>query len=303
MHKSELPVTCIIFNFLILFCNAIYANEFIVAVRAKNGIDFAYKQWQPTVNYLQNKSLDKSRFILLPIVDLDDIYRQAEKSEFDFLITNPSSFIKIKEKIYAKALATLNNKQSNTGQSRFGSVIFTHVRNEDIISLNDIKGKRLMAVSESAFCGWQAAWLEFIENDINPYHDFGSLLFADGIQQSVVYAVRDGIADVGVVRTGQLESMEKSGEIDMRYFRILNNKEIKDFPFFLSTKLYPEWVFSALNKVPEQQIQHVKKILLSIPENSRAAQAGGYMGWIPPKDYLPVYKLMKKLKVESHVNN
>lgn len=117
------------------------------------------------------------------------------------------------------------------------------------------------------------------------------------IQLEVVQAVLDGVADAGVVRTDLLECMEAASNIDMRYFRILNNKNVKTFPFFLSTKLYPEWSFSVMKTVPSEIAQEVKKILLAISGHRTAAKAGNYVGWVTPRDYTRVYELMQKLKV------
>lgn len=293
------------FNFekiiLIMMCfcfsQPLFSAEYKVAVRAFRGIDAAAKQWQPTLDALA-KQLPSHSFTLMPIVNLDEITQRAGKGEFDFVLTNPSSFVEIKQLYGAKALVTLNNKRANTAQDRFGSVVFVHVNNEDILTLKDLKGKTLMVVSEPAFGGWRVAWLEMLEQGFNPHEQLKRLMFAiTSTQPEVVRAVLDGKVDAGVVRTDQLERLEAAGKIDMRYLRILNNKDVKNFPFFLSTKLYPEWPFAALKSVPTELAQQVKRTLLAITSDSAAARAGKYVGWVPPLDYRPVQDLMKKLKV------
>lgn len=287
----------------LLFSHGLSADEYKVAVRAKDGIKASMVKWQPTLNVL-GKHIPEHTFTLLPILSLDEITQRAGRAEFDFILTNPSSFAEIKQLYGAKALATLNNKRANTAQDGFGSVIFTHGRNTDILSLRDLKGKTLMAVSEPAFGGWRVAWLEMLEQDFNPYSGLKALLFAESrTQPEVVYAVRDGKADVGVVRTDLLERMETAGKIDMRYFRIINNKDIKGFPFFLSTKLYPEWAFATMNSVPTELAQQVKNILLALSADSAAAQTGKYVGWVPALDYTSVENLMKVLRVGPYAKH
>ena len=281
----------------LLFSYNLFATEYKVAVRAHHGVEAAYKQWEPTL-VLLNEKIPEHVFNLLPIVNLNEITKRAETNEFQFVLTNPSSFVEIKEKFGAKALVTLNNKRGDTAQSRFGSVIFTHARNENILSINDLAGKTLVAVSEPAFGGWRVAWLEMLDQGFNPMKKLKKIIFTESKTQSeVVFSVLDGKADVGVVRTDRLERMEASGKIDMRYFRILNNKDVKDFPFFLSTKLYPEWAFSAMKSVPQELIRKVTDTLLTVSENSDAAKAGKYVGWVEPLDYSSVRELMKKLEV------
>ena len=247
-----------------LFSHGTFAAEYKVAVRAIRGIEVAIKQWQPTLDVL-NKQLPQHSFKLQPILSLNEITQRTGSGEFDFVLTNPSSFVEIKQLHGAKALVTLNNKRGHTSQHVFGSVIFTHVRNTDIINIEDLKNKTVMAVSEPAFGGWRVAWLEMLEQGFNPYTDLKKLMFTKGrTQPEVVWAVRDGKANVGVVRTDLLERLEAVGKIDMRYFRILNNKDNKSFPFFLSTKLYPEWAFAATKSVPLALSETVKHILFCV---------------------------------------
>ena len=284
------------------FPHTCIAVEYVVAVRAKSGVDYAIQQWQSTLDYLTVRIPGHS-FTLKPIISLEAISRSASMGEFDFLITNPASYVELKHLYGVDALATLNNRRGNTAQNRFGTVIFTHAKNDDIVKVSDLKGKRVIGVSELAFGGWRVAWAEILKSGVNPQTDFSELLFAGGLQEDVVYAVRDGIADVGVVRTDQLERMETAGKIDLRYFRTLNNKDVKGFPFFLSTSLYPEWPFASLKHVtPNGLIEDVKQVLLELPEESVAAEAGKYVGWIAPLDYTAVEDLLRKLKVGPFEN-
>lgn len=281
---------------LILSAN-LFAVEYKVAVRAMNGIDAAVKQWQPTIDIL-NTSLPAHHFSLIPIISLEAISKSAGQGEADFILSNPSSYIEIQANYGAIVLATLNNRRANTAQNRFGSVIFTHVRNEDILTLHDLKNKKLIAVSESAFGGWRVAWLEMLKQGFNPHQDVKALMFTKHkTQEEVVWAVRDAVADVGVVRTDLLERLETAGKIDMRYYRVINNQNIKDFPFFLSSELYPEWPFIALTHVPAEVTNQVGEVLMNIASDSQAAQTGQYVGWTAPQKYDSVKKLMQRLAI------
>lgn len=283
------------------FSNSLAAAEYKVAVRAHHGVDHAFKRWQPTLDKL-NKQHPQHNFTLVPIISLKEITQRAGRAEFDFVLTNPSSYVEIEQMYGAKSMVTLNNKRGNTAQSRFGSVIFTHASNLDILTLKDLNGKTLMAVSESAFGGWRVAWVAMLEQGFVPHKNLKKLLYAKNkTQPEVVWAVRDKKVHAGVVRTDRLERMEAAGKIDMRYFRILNNQDERDFPFFLSSKLYPEWPFAALKHVPVSDVETVTNALLKIEENSRAAQLGKYVGWVLSKNYEPVRVLMKRLKIGPYV--
>ena len=286
----------VVLLFALLFSPALFATDYTVAVRALRGIDVAVKSWTATM-VLLNTQLSPHTFTLKPILNLNELSDAIGRGEYDFVLTNPSSYVEIEQLYGAKALATLNNKRANTAQDSFGSVIFTHAHNTDILKLKDLKGKTLMAVSKPAFGGWRVAWLEMLEQGFDPDKDLKELIFAKNRTQSeVVWAVRDGKADAGVVRTDLLERLEANGKIDMRYFRIINNKDVKSFPFFLSTKLYPEWAFAALKSVPAELAQRVQQTLHVIASDSLAARKGNYIGWVAPRDYTSVKQLMQKLK-------
>ena len=295
MKKTYLVIIAFIsFSFM---TSTLIAGEYKIAVRAHHGIEVAIKQWQSTIDVI-SKKIPKHTFTLLPIISLKEITARAEKGDFQFVLTNPSSYVELAELFGAEGLVTLNNKRANTAQSRFGSVIFTHVRNEKILSINDLEDKVLMAVSDSAFGGWRVAWLEMLEQGFEPTRKLKKLMFTENkIQPEVIKAVKNGVADAGVVRTDLLERMEAAGEIDMRYFRIINNKNIEKFPFFISTKLYPEWAFAGMQSVAPELKNKVRKALLGISSESNAAKSGKYIGWLPSLDYSSVKNLMLKLKV------
>ncbi len=308
MDMAPLTKSLTSFVFLLIllsagFSHPVFADNFKIAVRAHHGIERAISLWQPTVDTL-NQEIPEHHFTLVPIVSLNEISGQAKQKIIDFVLTNPSSFVEMKILYQARALVTLNNKRANTAQNQFGSVIFTHARNTDIITINDLKNKSFMAVSKPAFGGWRVAWLEMLEQGFDPTNELKSLQFTKNkTQQEVVFAVLKNKVDAGVVRTDLLERLEAKGKIDMRYFRVLNNKDVPSFPFFLSTALYPEWAFAALNHINEAASKRITQSLMKITQDSDAAKKGNYIGWITSLDYSSVEQLMKKLHVGPYSNN
>jgi len=292
--------TAIFISFLLSF--TAQASEYRVAVRAHNGIETAKLKWQPTLDYLSKKIPDHT-FMLIPVIDLNDITAGVANDEYSFVLTNPSSYVEINKLHNVRALVTLNNKRGNTGQTHFGSVIFIQSARDDINILDDLKGKSLMAVTPLGFGGWRVAWFELLKNNIDPFSDLQSVLYTQSSQQrDVVYAVRDGKTDAGIVRTDMLERMSEEGLIDLRYFRILNSQTTVGFPFFHSTQLYPEWPFAVTKKVPQEIVKKVKRALLNMPEDDSAAILGKYIGWVSALDYSSVNELMEKLQVGPYAD-
>lgn len=289
---------CSLFLIIVsLFCSGVVSAEDIrIAIRANKGAQKGLDKWQATADYLSTK-IPGYRFILVPFENNSSLNQAISLGTFHFCITNPASGIEHKIRYGAQPLATLVNKRQGQGYSEFGSVIFARADRLDVNTLQDLKGKMFTAVDELGFGGWRVAWLELLENNINPYTDFSELHFVGGKQQNVVYEVRDKKVAAGSVRTDMLERMAASGEIDIRDFKVIAQKKSKNFPFLHSTKLYPEWMFSSVTKIDNKLKTNVIEALFSIQKDSIAAKNGKYIGWISPLDYTPVDDLLKKLKV------
>jgi two-component system sensor histidine kinase TtrS len=195
------------------------------------------------------------------------------------------------------AIATLINKREGKAYSQFGSVILARADRNDVTSFHDLKGKRFMGVDEQGFGGWRMAYRELLSKGVDPYKDFRLLSFGGGIQQNVVFAVRDGAVDAGSVRTGMLERMAQRDEIQLETFKVLEPKNTEGFDFYHSSRLYPEWPFAKLTHTSDNLAEQVATALYKLTPESEAAKLGRYMGWAVPLDYEPVNELLKELRV------
>ncbi|MDH5230900.1 MAG: PAS domain S-box protein [Gammaproteobacteria bacterium] len=285
----------------VFFVNSVFASEFTISVRALNGIEQAKKRWQPTIDYL-NRSIKQHQFILKPVISLDLLDQMAANKVTDFIITNPASYVDMEVKYGASAILTLKSSVFGTPLTEFGSVIFVNSDRGDINSFDDFKNKSILAVSPTAFGGWSVALKELKDYGFDVENNLKSIQFANGIQQAVVYGVRDGIADIGVVRTDQLERMAVIGEIDLSDYKIINSRMSLGFPFLLSSRLYPEWAFVKLKHVPDEIVREVSLALISLRQDSAAAQQGSYAGWVLGMNYQPVHRLMKSLRFGVYAN-
>ena len=119
-------------------------------------------------------------------------------------------------------------------------------------------------------------------------------------QKDIVRAVIEGTADAGIVRTGILEKMIASGEIDKTDIRVLAPKQVENFPLRLSTDLYPEWPIARLPETDPGLAKQVAITLLQMPEQASSAIASGGAGWTIPLDYLNVHELFRALQIDPY---
>lgn len=255
------------------------------------------KKWNATADYL-NQQLKGDQFTIVPL-DFEEVFPAIENREVDFFLVNSSMFVTAQVKYDAQAIATMVNSRQGESLKSFGGVILTYADRDDIDNLNDLKGKRFMAVKESSFGGWQMAYKVFMDQGIDPTRDLGSLQFG-GTHDNVVYAVQNGEVDAGTVRTDTLERMTAAGDISLDEFKIINHQNHSGFPFVASTSLYPEWPFAKLNGTPDEISQKVAQALIALSADNKAAQNAKIVGWHQPLDYSEIQGLQKKLFVGAY---
>lgn len=266
-----------------------------IGVLAHRGKAEALNSWSATAHYLSSK-IPGYNFVIVPLSN-DDIGPAVEYNELEFVLTNPGSYAALEDSFGVTRIATLKSQSPLGAYSVLGAVIFVRADRSDLQSLTDLRGQRFMAVHENAFGGWWLAWYELKQQGINPYRDLRSLSFNGFPQDNIVYAVRDGKVDAGTVRTDLLESMALSGKIKLDQFRVLNPQRVENFPYLLSTRLYPDWAFAMLRRTPEELAQQVTIALLEMKPGDPAAQAGAYREWTVPLDYHAVQQVMRDLRV------
>jgi PAS domain S-box-containing protein len=288
--------------FFSLAVTSLLADDHLVTigVLSHRGDEATLRAWMPTATYL-SETVDSNRFTIKPL-SFDQIDKVVEDGGVDFVLANPGLYVTLEVHHGISRIATLNNRHLGVGYNLFGGVLFALADRYDLLRLEQLAGRRLMAVDASSLGGFQVAWPLLEQAGIDPYSDLAALEFA-GTHDEVVRAVREGEADVGLVRTDILERMERAGEIQTGEFRVIHPLRHAGFPFVHSTELYPEWPFAKLRHTDKDLAQQVAIALLGMPPSHPAAVAGEYAGWTVPLDYQPVHELFKRYHLGPYANS
>ena len=276
--------------------------DFSIGVLSLRGDAKVTEAWQPMLEHL-NQTLPEHNFTLVPL-GFDEVHLATRQRKVDFIIANSSFFVTL-EKLYgASAIATFYTRNADAvAVSKFGGVIFTRVDRADIRLLNDLKDKRIAAVDPSSFGGWQTGLREIHNRGLSA-SSFSELTFLQ-THDAVVYAVQQGDADAGFIRTGTLEQMALESTIELSDFFVLAERNTADFPYRLSTSLYPEWPIAKLPHVSDSQAMEVAIALFNMPESTLAFHSPYGAGWTLSQNYQPVHDLLRELKLEpyAYLNN
>lgn len=271
-----------------------------IGVLAPLGKETCFQQWEPTAAYLK-RQLPQFKLQIL-CLDYDEVDRAVSEKTVDFTITNPSMYVSLEHQYGVSRLSTLKNRSSATSYTQLGGVIFSRADRTDIKTVEDLKGKRFMAVAENSFGGWQVVWRYLKDRGVDPHHDFQELVFG-GRHDSVVSAVKNGTVDVGCVRTDTLEHMAKEQKIDLNDFTIVDPREITPaFSFLRTTRLYPEWPLAKARHTGSELAKQVALVMMQMPADSPAARSSRTMGWTIPMDYQEVHDCLRLLKVQPYAD-
>ena len=244
-----------------------------VGVLAYRGNAASLAEWTPLAAYLSD-SVGGWRFELLP-VSLSSVEGEIEAGRLHFLITNPGHYVALAARHDLSALATRERWAEISGShlSRFGTAIIV-ANDSPVASLNDLKGRKVAAVSPDAFGGFQIAWSQMQKQGVDAFRDLASLRFMGFPHDEVVAAVARGEVDAGIIRAGLLEILAGDGQIKLDDFRVLNGQDHPGFPYRVSSPLYTEWPFAALPKVDKKLRETVLLALLRSQEPEISARYG-----------------------------
>ena len=277
------------------------ANETInIGILSHRGDIKTATYWSDTADYLSQNIPDKE-FKIVPL-DFDEIEPNILSKKIHFVLVNPGIYVLMEVRHRITRIATLSRSVNGNDVNVFGGVIFTLKNRSDINDLGDIKNKSLMAVNEASFGGYQMALREMKLSGLDPLNDLSSISFG-GIHDNVVMSILEGKADVGTVRTGILESMEANGLINIKDFKILNEKSSDIFKEQYSTELYPEWPFSKLQHTSNRLAENVAILLMKMHKTKDGSIEGYQLNmWSIPLEYQPVHEVLKYLRLPPYEN-
>lgn len=279
---------------LVKFLDPLNFNRktFTVGILAERGTSNALKRWEPLFAHM---NFELSRYhIVMKALSFTEIEEAVKNSSIDFVLTNSMQYVQLEAKYGTSRLATLLNDFSFTSVNDYGAVIFTHVDNKDINRLKDVKNRTFGAVNPLSFGGWIMAKKTFLDNGIDE-DDFASFEFLQ-THDNVVDAVLSKTVDVGTVRTDTLEKLSKSGKIDLDNVKILHPLHYDNFPYLVSTELYPEWSFAKMKNTDNELSNAVLSDLL----HPAHLKGPSLQSWSIPLNYKPIHDLLKKLQLDPY---
>lgn len=276
--------------------NALSTQSLILGVFAYRPDTVMKSHYEPLAAYL-DEALGEEYSLELRVLNDQQMQESLRHNQLDFLLTNPGHYLVLRSQTsMSGVIATLVRNSDGLAASALGGVIF--VRNDSSLkTLQDLKGKRIAIPGARFLGGYQAQIYELQQQKIFPHQ----LVFEEfATQDQVIDAVLSGVAEVGFVRTGMLEDWQSHDFGSVDQLRVINEQNLRGFPFRLSTRLYPEWPILSLPHLDPEVIRKVANALFSLTPDHPAALAAEINGFIPAADYSSVENLARSIKAPPY---
>jgi len=256
-----------------------------IGVLAFLDADVMSSQWAPLLDHLA-AALPGYKPVLVQF-DHAALRDAVANQSIDFVITNPGNYVALEMEFGISRIATLDTAQAPSPMRAVGSAVIVRADRQDLRTLADLAGKRVMAVGEDAFGGFQLAWREFAQLGMDPFTDFSTLDFVGLPMGKLTEAVFEGRTDAGIVRACTIERLSPQAQSK---FRVLSPRFEPDFPCQTSTRLYPDWPIATLRSTPPALAKSVATALLAMPPTPEG------LSWTVPADYQSVHELFRELQ-------
>ncbi len=237
-----------------------------------------------------------SHYFTLEYLSRSDLELAILSASVDFYITNPSHQILLSSSYGTDApLATL--LLSTTDRKKIlgiGGVIFT-AADAKINSLTDMKGIKVASIGKDSFAGYQLQAYEMKKAGLDPNQDI-DIIQTDSPASNIIQSVLYGKADAGFMCAGTFDEILSSGTIDPSLLKVINPQKLNEFPFALSTTLYPGWSIATTRYTSEKLKREVTAFLLTLPAFEPTLQKVGVYGFDLPANYQTVELMLRELK-------
>jgi two-component system, LuxR family, sensor histidine kinase TtrS len=270
-----------------LMCGAAAADDIRIGILAFQGSDRAIEEFEPTRAWLEGAA--PGRNVRLEPLDLAGIAQAVEDRRVDFIVTNPGQYVDLESRFGATRIATLETQSNGAQTDTLGSIVVARNVSGSPATLADLAGRRLAIVSIQAFGGYQMVWREMDDAGLRPAK-LGAIVETGFPMDRVLHAVREGLADAGVLRSCLLEKEIADGRARAGEFAVVGERTAPGFPCRLSTRLYPDWPFAKARETSPALAKAVAARLLAMPATDGRA-------WTAPLDYTPVHALFQQLKI------
>lgn len=274
-----------------------YVSSINIGIQYAVSNEFVEDYWLPTY-----KNIEDYNITLVPLFDDQTTYDSVSNNSLDFIYGGPTLYNCIALQYNYSPVLSLELIVKNTPTIYSGSAIITK-RNSSIDTIKDLIDKKIALSRLSYLTGCQAQWGEMYKYGLGLFTSSKVVIITQTFL-NVILAVYNGIADVGFILAGQVETLSSQGLCPgIDNFKYISLKNNNSFPWPISTDLYPNSLLMASPHVDINMKKSIAQNLFSISLDSVSAHKGNYTTWLPTVNYLSVLQLQTRIGIIPDINS
>lgn len=249
---------------------------------------------EPTVEALRRQfgedMLDIRRYTLPQLADA------IRAHEVDVFLSSSGFFLRMVPD-GARSLATVVSEDYPDPNHNDGSTLVVLDKRRDLVTLSDLKGKRLATSSALGFTGKLVPMGEIFRAGYDPETFFSETYHLGGGTKvhEALDMLRSGAVDVVNLRLCFMEEWLSGHPEDAGYFRVVNRKDgpvsTKPEACARSTDLYPSWTIATTSATDPNVSRLVTRVLLQMrPQGEKK------LYWGVATDFSSIDQLYRDLK-------
>jgi diguanylate cyclase (GGDEF)-like protein/PAS domain S-box-containing protein len=252
-----------------------------VALLAYDDPEIVARQVAPLVFGLQQQFPDVA--MELEVLTMDQLENAVRENRASIIVTNPYHYLRLRASDrLSNAFATVNRSSPTGPVTSLGGTIVAAAGREDIQSLEDLRGKRVAIADRRGAASFVLPLAELQRVDIAEA-DLDLLLAGSQLESAMM--VLRGEADVAFLRSSLLEAYVERGLVAPTDLKVINRQGLGDYPFAVSTRLFPEWPLVATGSTDSRMLARALSLAYLQPDWSDGQESGAIVGLSPPADY------------------
>ncbi len=263
-----------------------------VAVVSQGDTAETKSQWEPMARYLSN-TISGYSFQILP-VQPEGVGALMKQSLIDFYILDPLTYTQMHNDYGVVALTTRKRTGLYGEQGYpFQAAVFVVKKDARINDVKDMKNKHIAATSEQDYSSWLLAWDRLMEEGVDPLKNRKDITFYNTNYSQMMTSLIQGSTDVAILPAPVFSSMVRNEEIAMSQVRIVGNRVQLNYPYPVSTELYPDWAFAVSQFASDDLTKKINLALLDMTPSEAGVSSTQLYGWASPQSYRNVEALQQ----------
>ena len=216
-----------------------------------------------------------------------ELVNAAKKGEVDIVFGSSGCYASLlPDGIYP--LGTLVTNRSPDPNHAVAGALIVRADRKDLQTVADLKGHAAIGGLTPMFFNYQMPASALTDRGYDPEHFFGNLKQVDYPVKKVLTAVKDGTAEVGLIRACTLEELPPE---ERPLFRVIEPVKQSPLRCAHTSRTFANWTVGAMKHVPSDVASRISASLLTMPPQTEAG-----IRWSIANSFSNIDDLYKALK-------